>query len=164
MSAKTFSTLRTASLCVLALTGAACLESEADETTQAETIDVCAIVSREEAAATLGKAVLEGEPSVSNLVEFTCDWDSEDDFGEISVEVRAGDPKRFTEFYEYGNRGEPVQGIGDRAEWDDTHGLEVLTSDYFVQVFTVNNLLDDSERLARSVDLAKTVLGRLPAR
>jgi hypothetical protein len=156
--------LRAAFLGALSLTCAACLEDEGGDTTQAEAIDVCALVSREEAAATLGKTVLEGQRSVANFVQFTCAWDAEDDFGEISVEVRAGDPKRFTEFYEYGDPGEPVQGIGDRAEWDPTYGLEVLTSDYFVQVFTVNFSLDDSERLARSVELAKAVLSRLPAR
>jgi hypothetical protein len=40
----------------------------------------------------------------------------------------------------------------------------VLTQDYFVGVFTLNPQLADAERRARSVELARTVLGRLPAR
>ena len=51
---------------------------------------------------------------------------AENDLGEISVEVRSGDPDRFTEYDEL-TEGEPVDGVGDRAKWDSVQGLELLT-------------------------------------
>ncbi len=121
----------------------------------------CSLVSREEAAETLGLPVLEGVGSVDNFTDSTCQWPSEDDFGEISVEVRSGDPARFTEFYELAE-GESVEGLGDRAKWDGIQGLEVLTSDYYVNVFTINFSVDEAELRQRSITLAQTVLDRLP--
>ena len=118
-------------------------------------------MSRQEAAETLGLPVLEGEGSVANLTDSTCRWPSEDGFGEISVGVRSGDPARFTEFYEF-TEGEPVEGLGDRAKWDSTQGLEVLTSDYYVGVFTINFSADEAELRQRSFALAQSVLDRLP--
>jgi hypothetical protein len=158
--------LGTAVLCAALLASAACSDGHAGSNgaRAPRPIDVCAIVSRDEAAVTVGGTVRNGEPSVANFSEFTCQWQAEDGFGEISVEVRAGDPKRFTEFYEYGDPGEPVEDIGERAEWDDVYGLEVLTQDYFVGVFTVTFSLDDAERQRRSITLAQEVLGRLPSR
>ncbi|HWC30347.1 MAG TPA: hypothetical protein VG845_09725 [Dehalococcoidia bacterium] len=136
-------------------------DSPDDAPGEEEAIEICDIVSRDEASEALGRDVLEGEYSVDNFNEATCEWEAEDDFGTISVEVRNGDPERFTEFYEFTD-GEPVQGIGNRAKWDDTQGLEVLTDDYYIGVFTVNFSLSDEERRERSIDLAEQVLDRLP--
>jgi hypothetical protein len=108
---------------LFALAVVACAEESGDERTAAASeIDICALVSRDEAAATLGSTVRDGHATVANFTQFTCRWEAEDGFGQISVEVRAGDRQRFTEFYEFGGPAQPVAGLGERAEWDDTQG------------------------------------------
>jgi uncharacterized protein DUF3558 len=129
--------------------------------TSGEAVDPCTIVSREEAAETLGMAVHDGEFTVANFDQGTCRWPSESDFGEISVEVRNGDPARFTEFYE-SDQGEPVEGVGDRAQWFPVQGLQVLTDEYFVGVFTINVSEEETVMRDRSIALAQNLLDRLP--
>ena len=134
-------------------------EDEGNGSEDVEEINVCELVSKEEAEATLGRPVLDGVPSTADFTEFSCDWNAVDDFGTMTVRVWT-DPARFTEYYELAE-GEPVEGVGNEAKWDDTQGLEVLTDEYYIGVFTVNFSLTDEERQARSVTLAQTVIGRL---
>ena len=52
--------------------------------------------------------------------------------------------------------------LGDRAQWFSTQGLQVLSGDYFVGVFTINMSEDEAVMRDRSVALAQMVLDRLP--
>jgi hypothetical protein len=141
--------------------GSAVSGSASDDSSAVEAFDACAIITREEAAAALGAPVAPGESSVANFTDYKCHWESEDGFGHITIDVLTGNLAARTDWFEYAD-GQPIDGIGDRAKWDDIAGLEVLTSKYEIGVTGLHPQQDRSRRQEIFTELARTVLARLP--
>ena len=135
--------------------------SSSGDSRASEAFDVCAVISREEAGAVLGVPVVAGKPNVANFTGFECHWESEDGFGHITIDVRTGTLAARTDWFEYAD-GEPIDGIGDRAKWEEVAGLEVLTSKYEIGVTGLHPQQDRSRRQEIFIELARTVLARLP--
>lgn len=141
--------------------GSAVSGSASGDSRDSEAFDVCAVISREEAGAALGVPVVAGKPNVANFTDFECHWESEDGFGHITIDVRTGTLAARTDWFEYAD-GEPIDGIGDRAKWEEIAGLEVLTTKYEIGVTGLHPQQDRSRRQEIFIELARTVLARLP--
>ena len=134
-----------------------------DETTGG--VELCSLVTKEEAEAVLGEPVDEPETGAATCVYIASAIDS---LGSVAVghfeypgeELAASS---FDSSKETGGEIEPVSGIGDDAYWQaGIDGLSVLVGKHYLLISVTLKSQDDAAALEASKELAQQVIDRLP--
>jgi hypothetical protein len=122
--------------------------------------DVCALLTTDEVSDALGVPVGEGEQSNTDPF-FICNWLETEAFDSVSLQVLTGDDDSREFYYELTEDAEELDGLGDRAHYDEIIGVEVITDNYLLAVSISSSDLSDDEVRERSIDLAEKALERL---
>jgi hypothetical protein len=122
----------------------------------------CDLMTTEEAGQALGLDVAEGE-FTDNDPFYECDWEAASEFevGSLSVEILTGDDDSREYYYELTTDADEIDGLGERAQFDDLIGLEVILDDINLNISMINFELEDDEVKTRSVALAELLLDRI---
>jgi len=137
----------------------------AQPTSAAESVDVCALVTKADVEAAIGAPVLDGKPDqAANL--YTCSF-AEPEFANISaagvavfVELREGEAK---EVYDLAKSNaaevQPVDGIGDEAYWDSIlNTMQVLSGKYEISIDVASEEGRDQVAAAKAIG-SKAIAG-----
>jgi hypothetical protein len=127
-------------------------------------VDACALLTRAEAEAALGKST--GEPIRSDVAPvFSCSYVTPDRVNNVSVNVMSyGDARQAHDSFQMAvkvNNYEEISGLGDRAYKSVVHDVVVLKGRYEVSL-DVTLPLEKDEQIAKARELAGRVLPRLP--
>jgi hypothetical protein len=125
-------------------------------------LDVCSLITEEEASAALGEPITSTEPENFPPL-YSCAYDSEN--GVITLTVATGTRAEVEEIYQIGTEGyEEVSGVGEQAHWSGppTDTLEVLDGNYDVSISVFSLGAEELDYKQLSIDLVEDALGRLP--
>jgi hypothetical protein len=122
--------------------------------------DVCSLLTQDEIQEAIGSEVDDGEPTV-NEPFYTCSWFSPEGFDFVTLGVLTGDDESLEFYFELSDDAEPVEGLGERAQFTSFGGLEVLTDNYDVEISVLAEALDDEGVRQAERELAEIVLDRL---
>lgn len=137
-------------------------DDDSGDDASGEDLDVCALITNEEASEALGEEVTPAEPENFPPL-YSCSYDSEN--GVITITVATGTREEVEEIYSIGTEGyEEVDGVGEQAHWSGspTDTLEVLQDNYDVSVSVFSLGPEELDYKQLSIGLAEDVLGRLP--
>jgi hypothetical protein len=133
-----------------------------DDGGEAETLDVCALVTEKEAGAALGEEITLTEDEASPPVA-ACTYESEN--GVVTITVTTGTRAEVEETFNFGTEGwEVVDGVGEEAAWSGPpqEALEVLQGNYSVGVSVFSTGEQEMDYKELSIGLAESALDRLP--
>ena len=127
-------------------------------------VDACSLLTAQEVSEALAQEVAEGKPSLAgNADASACEWSGGSVSAILEVLTEGG-----AAWYESVNFGqddepdkEPVEGIGDKAVFDDIGVLDVLEGDKMLSLQIILFFSEVDELEAAKV-LAEIVLDRLP--
>jgi hypothetical protein len=131
-------------------------------TSRTGNVDACALVTREEAAAALGQAVLPGDKTPEG-----CNYVSEGDSGSKVVYIQVSAPNRAKQTFDFARQAfkdtKPVAGVGDEAFVLELGApvaqVHFRKGDVYITVVVSNYSIND--RVARATELAKKAASRL---
>jgi len=122
--------------------------------------DSCELLTADEVSEALGAPVGEGELTDIDPF-FDCSWESEE-FDSVSVSVYLASRPEVEAFFDATEDAEPVEGLGDRAQYSGFGFLEVLKGESNITISLINFDIEDDEKLEILKGLAAKVLERLP--
>jgi hypothetical protein len=128
-----------------------------------DTLDVCSLLTKDEVEAAIGEDMTDGFVSDPSEEKPQCQWDPVDPStaSTVYLSVELG-PGAASDYDALSSIAEPVDGIGDKAQW--TGGLkilDVLTDNREVTVQAVY-FKDDKDPKEIAISLARLAMGRLP--
>ena len=135
----------------------------------ADTLDVCALLPKEEAAKVLGRSIPRARPGKRSDGGLECRYMPPLE-GTITVMVagptsKAEWDKFMKELTEAGAKLEPVAGVGNGANFWDDHRLYAHASNYQITVSTTPTPGLKPEKVrADAVKLAQALIPKLPKR
>jgi hypothetical protein len=123
-------------------------------------VDLCALLTSAEVSEALGESVVEVVEEHSEPI-FGCYWRTEADLqGADFATVQLLDGANEV-IYGLTAGAEEISGLGQRAQYSDLVGLEVLTSDYYVNVQVSHPDLDEAATREQTLALGQLVIQRL---
>ncbi len=122
-------------------------------------VDVCDLLTTDEAERTLGDPVDDPAPDNSDPY-FSCTWETEN-FDDVTIEIFAESEQERESYYSATFEPEEISGMGNKAQYTDLIGLEVMTDNYVVTVTIFDFDLDEDEKRDLTLGLGERVLGRL---
>ncbi len=143
-------------------TAEATKDSTSDDSGDDDDLDVCSLITADEASEALGEKITSTEPTTFPPL-YSCAYDSEN--GVIILTVVTGTREEVEEIYEVGTEGyEKVDGVGEKAHWSGSpaDALEVLEGDYNVRISVFSLGEEELDYKQLSIELAGSALDRLP--
>jgi hypothetical protein len=122
--------------------------------------DLCSLLTPTEIEAATGAAVSEGTLEAEFEPFYSCQWSTES-FDFVSLELFEGDDDERDFYYELTDDAEEVDGLGEKAQYTDLIGLEIMTDDHLLTVSISVSALTEDETFEASRELAEIALGRL---
>jgi len=122
--------------------------------------DVCGLLTTQEVSAALDAEVDEGV-ATDDGTSFTCDWEDELGLHAMYIDILADSDEANLEYFEATGEAEEIDGLGDRAQYTDLIGLEVLTDHYVVNLRMFAFDLEDDVARERTLALGELVIDRL---
>ena len=123
-------------------------------------VEACSLLTAQEVSEALAQEVAEGKPSLAtNANASACEWSG----GSVSaiLEVLTQGGAAWYDSVNFGQEDEPVEGIGDKAGFDDIGVLDVLAGDKMLSLQIIL-FFSDVDELEAAKSLAQRVLDRLP--
>ena len=125
-------------------------------------VDICGLLTLDEVETALGIPVEEGAPSNDGDF-YACDWAASDEttFSSLTVEFFAGSDSENEYYFDLTGDAEEINGLGDRAQYTDLIGLEILTDHYEIAISLYAFDLEDAVVRTNTLALGQALIARL---
>jgi hypothetical protein len=123
-------------------------------------VEACSLLTAQEVSEALAQEVAEGKPSLAtNANASACEWSG----GSVSaiLEVLTEGGAAWYESVNFGQEDEPIEGIGDKAGFDDIGVLDVVEADRMLSLQIIL-FFSEVDELEAAKSLAQIALDRLP--